>query len=195
MKKIFAIVALAIFAMPFELSAQKKGDFYLGGMVGVGVNSTIFEGESATAANFSIAPEFGYFVGNNIKIGASIGYGFSDDTHSLTIYPNAAYYLRLCEGMYYTPGIELGFAMGATEDITLPGIGLGVHLLSLEFRPTKHFGFTANLLSLNYVALFETVENPLASLDPDAKKSTTYTSHGVNFTFGLNPTVGVKFYF
>jgi hypothetical protein len=57
-----------------------------------------------------------------------------------------------------------------------PGLGVGLHLFSMEFRPTKHFGFTANLASLNFVAL--------------ANAGTA-----LNIDLGLNPTFGVKYYF
>jgi hypothetical protein len=57
-----------------------------------------------------------------------------------------------------------------------PGLGVGLHLFSMEFRPTKHFGFTANLASVNFVAL-------------------TSAGSSINFDLGLNPTVGIKYYF
>ena len=56
------------------------------------------------------------------------------------------------------------------------GVGVGLQLFSMEFRPTKHFGFTANLASLNFVALAS-------------------AGSALTFNLGVNPTVGFKYYF
>ena len=179
MKKILCL-AIAFVALSFSTAnAQNRGDMYVGGILGVGVSSNIIEGESVTAASFTIAPEFGYFVTNRLKVGAAISYGISDSVHALTIGPNLSYYARLCDNLYYTPGVELCFAYGAYEGLSMPGFALGIHMLSVEFRPTKHLGFTANMMSLNYVLLSKHSVN----------------SNSVNFNLGINPTIGIKYYF
>ena len=53
----------------------------------------------------------------------------------------------------HTPGLELGFALAAMDGLSLPGFAMALHLFTLEFRPTEHFGFSANLLSLDFAAL------------------------------------------
>ena len=65
--------------------------------------------------------------------------------------------------------------MAAAGGATAAGIGVGLQLFTMEFRPTKHFGLTANLVSLNFVAL--------------------EGSAAFNFDLGANPTVGVRYYF
>ena len=159
--------------------AQNKGDKYLGGRIGLTIQSVGIEGENVAAAGFEIQPEFGYFVADRLKIGASVGYGISSGTHTFTICPNLFYYVRLCDGLYYTPGIEVGFAMGASDGFVMPGVGLAAHLFTLEFRPTEHFGFSANLVSLNCVALMKDGIN----------------ANTIGFNLGVNPTVGFKYYF
>jgi hypothetical protein len=75
MRKI-SICLLAIFATSiFGVSAQNKGEMYVGGSLGLGTTSVISGGNSATGVSFQIAPEFGYFVIDNLKVGASVSYG------------------------------------------------------------------------------------------------------------------------
>jgi hypothetical protein len=169
--KRFIIVAAAIILSCGALSAQNKGDIYFGGMTCLAIQA----GDGGVGAGFSIQPEFGGFVADRCRLGISIGYAISGGIHSFTACPNFAYYIRLCDNVYYTPGIEAGFVM-AVSGGAYPGLGVGLHLFSMEFRPTKHFGFTANLASVNFVALAS-------------------AGSSINFDLGLNPTVGIKYYF
>ena len=178
MKKLL-IVLVALLCCSATTFAQNKGDKYLGGYAGMAFQGVGIDGETATAASLAIHPEFGYFVADRLKIGVSLGYGISAGTHSLTVCPNISYYLPLCDGLYFAPGIEFGFALGAEDGITLPGVGFAAHFFTLEFRPTEHFGFSANLLSLNVVSL----------------SKWGVTASVANFNIGVNPTIGFKYYF
>ena len=178
MKK-FLVIAVALMLCTSAAFAQNKGDKYIGGYAGVALQSTSIEGESSAAAAFAIQPEFGYFVADRLKIGASIGYGLESGINILTVAPNLSYYARLCDGLYYTPGVELGLVVGFAQGYTMPGFGVSANLGTLEFRPTEHFGFSANLFSLSVVAM---------SIDG-------FTSSAVNVNFGVNPSVGFKYYF
>ncbi len=179
MKKLL-IVLVALLCCSATTFAQNKGDKYLGGYAGMvfqGVAS--IDGETATAASLAIQPEFGYFVADRLKIGVSLGYGISAGTHSLTVCPNISYYLPLCDGLYYAPGIEFGFALAVADGFTMPGVGFAAHFFTLEFRPSEHFGFSANLLSLNVMSL--------------SKWGVTGSAAELNI--GVNPTIGFKYYF
>ncbi|MBQ9137386.1 MAG: hypothetical protein IJX65_01970 [Alistipes sp.] len=171
--KRFFIVAAALLLSCGVASAQKKGDMFFGGTTGITIQATSAN-NGEVAAGFAIQPEFGVFVANNCKLGVSVGYALSGGIHSLTACPNFAYYLRLCDGLYYTPGIEAGFVMAAASGNYAAGVGIGLQLFTLEFRPTKHFGLSAGLASLNFVAM---------------------NTAAFNFNLGVNPTVGVKYYF
>ena len=168
--KRFFIVAVAILLGCSVVSAQKKGDKYFGGMTGIAIQAG-----DGVGAGFIIQPEFGGFVADKCKLGISAGYAISGGIHTFTLTPNFSYYIRLCDNVYYTPGIEAGFAMAAAGGAVAAGVGVGLQLFSMEFRPTKHFGFTANLVSLNFVGM----EGAAA----------------INFDLGVNPTVGLKYYF
>jgi hypothetical protein len=170
MKRLFIILSTILLSCTVA-SAQQKGDKYFGGMAGIIMEAS----DGGFGLGFAVQPEFGGFVADNCKLGASIGYSLTNGMHILTVAPNFAYYVRLCDGMYYTPGIEAGFVM-AISGGAYPGLGVTLNMFSLEFRPTKHFGFTANLASLNFFVL------------ANAGRAAT-------FNLGVNPTVGVKYYF
>ena len=186
MKK-FIISLLAIISVA-TLSAQTKGEMYAGGSLGIGTYSLISGNNNITAADFNIAPEFGYFAANNFKIGASISYGLESGNplnHIIQIMPNMAYYVRVCDKFYYTPVLQFGFVCGIREDISMPGFGLGLSLGSFEFRPTPRLGVSVDLLSLSYAML--SYEDHDLDLD--------ITTRSVNFNFGISPSVGIKYYF
>ena len=168
--KRFFIVVVAILLGCSVVSAQQKGDKYFGGMTGIAIQAG-----DGVGAGFIIQPEFGGFVADKCKLGISAGYAISGGIHTFTLTPNFSYYVRLCDNVYYTPGIEAGFAMAAAEGAVAAGVGVGLQLFSMEFRPTKHFGFTANLVSLNFVGM--------------------EGSAAINFDLGVNPTVGIRYYF
>ena len=168
--KRFFIVVVAILLGCSVVSAQQKGDKYFGGMTGIAIQAG-----DGVGAGFIIQPEFGGFVADKCKLGISAGYAISGGIHTFTLTPNFSYYVRLCDNVYYTPGIEAGFAMAAAGGAVAAGVGVGLQLFSMEFRPTKHFGFTANLISLNFVGM----EGAAA----------------INFDLGVNPTVGIRYYF
>lgn len=188
MKKICICLLAILSTSAICASAQTKGDMFVGGNLGISTTSLIIEGESSTGLNFNIAPEFGYFVADNLKIGASISYGIESAdyaTHTLSVLPNIAYYVKVCNNFYYTPGLELGFAAGFSEDISMPGFGLGVNLGSFELRPTEKFGISINLLSLSYVVLTYN----------DKDYGVRFNTNAVNFNLGISPSIGVKCYF
>lgn len=168
--KRFFIVVVAILLGCSVVSAQQKGDKYFGGMTGIAIQAG-----DGVGAGFIIQPEFGGFVADKCKLGISAGYAISGGIHTFTLTPNFSYYVRLCDNVYYTPGIEAGFAMAAVRGAVAAGVGVGLQLFSMEFRPTKHFGFTANLVSLNFVGM--------------------EGSAAINFDLGVNPTVGLRYYF
>ena len=169
MKRLLIVAAALILGIG-ATSAQQKGDKYFGGMAGFAIQAG-----NGVGAALAIQPEFGGFVADNCRLGVSVGYTISGGIHTLTTCPNFAYYVRLCERMYYTPGIEAGLVVAASGGV-YPGVGVTLNMFSLEFRPTKHFGFTANLASVNFVALAN-------------------AGSALTFNLGVNPTVGFKYYF
>ena len=186
MRKI-SICLLAIFATSiFGVSAQNKGEMYVGGSLGLGTTSVISGGNSATGVSFQIAPEFGYFVIDNLKVGASVSYGVESGdpaTHIVSVMPNLAYYVRLCDKFYYTPGLSVGFTCGISNDISMPGFGLGLALGSFEFRPIEKLSVSFDVLSFEYALL--TYRSNYGNIN----------MNGIDFRLGATPLIGVKYYF
>ena len=181
-KLLICIVAICAFS---NLSAQTKGDMCVGGNLGVGLSATMIGGESVSNIKFSLVPEFGYFAANNFKIGVALGYTIEDGSHILEIMPNIEYYVKICNGFYYNPGIGIGFVAGFGYGIAMPGFGVNLSLGSFEFRPTPKFGLSVGLISLSFAYLSYS----------DSYYRTRLDSYGVNFDLGINPSVGIKYYF
>lgn len=183
MKKLLFCALFALASCQLA-AAQNKGDMYVGGMIGVSTTSISSDGISSTMTKFNLAPEFGYFVADRLRISGSLNYGLSSSdgltTHTLIIGPSIAYYVKLCNNFYYTPEFGLGFAYGSTEGISGTGVALGFQFGAFEFRPASHWGLSFNLLSLDYTYL---------SYDRNI------SSNGVGFQLGISPTVGLKYYF
>lgn len=165
--------------------AQNKGDKYIGGNVGVSTTAIISDGAGSAGISLSIQPEFGYFIAENFKVGASFGYGYNSDTHSIALTPNLAYYVKVCDNLYYVPGIEAGFVLGVSGGIAMPGFGIGASLGRFEFKPKQKFGISVDMLSFAYVSLTYR----------DVYTGTRFTSNCLNFNFIANPTISVKYYF
>lgn len=184
MKRIITLLLVVICATTTSF-AQEKGDKYWGGNVGIGSATTIIDGSSSSSISVSIQPEIGYFVANNFKIGASAGYDYNIGSHYITVTPNIAYYAKISENFYYTPGLEFGFVLGVANDFVMPGFGFGVSLGRFEFRPKPKFGLSVDLLSLSYISLSYT----------NSDYGFKITSNSFSFNLIVNPTVSLKYYF
>ena len=193
MKKLLCLlVAVAAIA---TTSAQQKGDKYLGGNLGIAVTSAIAEGESATGFGLSLAPEFGYFVADKFRISASVGYGLETTnrtdpaTHTITVMPELAYYVRLADNFYYTPSFQFGFACGIagktemTNSFAMPGFGIGLQLGAFEFRPSPKFGVSLSLLNFEYI--FTRYKEDFID----------YKHSSIGFRLGGSSSIGVRYYF
>lgn len=182
MKKLL-LCAMALTLSATTLFGQNKGDLYVGGMIGVATSSISIEGASATQTTFSLTPEVGYFVCDNLRLAGSLGYQLSSSngltTHALTIGPSLAYYVRLCDRFYYTPELAVGFAFASTEGATGYGVGLGLALGAFEFQPSSRWGISLSLVSLNYSYI----------------SSSGIGISGVDFQLGIKPSIGLKYYF
>ncbi len=194
MKRIICLF-VAVIAITAAASAQQKGEKYLGGSLGVATTTSIANSTSATSFGLSLAPEFGYFVADKFRISASVGYGLETAnrtdpvTHTITVMPELAYYVRLADNFYYTPSFQFGFACGIagktemTNSFAMPGFGIGLSLGAFEFRPTRKFGVSFSLLSLEYV---------FTSYKGDYLK---YNHNGISFRLGGSSTIGLRYYF
>lgn len=216
MKRILSTLT-AVVAVCFCASAQQKGEQSLGayfgydtGVTGYNIylgNLGIFPSKQEIKVkeghNVVAAMEYSYFVANNLRLSATVGYGLqaNPDTpsvsHSLTISPGIAYYVRLAPNFYYTPNLSVGFACGVTgsgtlvkdwESMSMFGLGGELQPLAVEFRPTKRFAMSVSLCSLQGAAMEGTY---------DYEHGHNIDMSGMNVTFDLlaNAQVGFKLYF
>lgn len=177
------LILLAIFVVSVSMvSAQKRGDLYVGGGIGFGVTSAILDGESAAVAEFEISPNVGYFVADKLMVGFGVGYsvtGGDGATHTLALGPKVSYFVPLCDKLYYTPSLDILFCCAASDGISIPGFGLGVNIVGFEYKPTEHVGLSASVLSLDYVLL--------------SKERLRLNT--IDFGFTFSPSIGFKYYF
>lgn len=205
------LTLVAIASMVFSASAQQKGEQTLGINLGYNTGKTTSkitvndqQSDSMTVLggdNLSVGVEYGYFVANNLRIGGHIGYGYTADgskSHSLTITPNIAYYVRLADNFYYTPNFAIGFGLGTTgkseltdESFTMCGFATELQPFAVEFRPTKKFAMSVSLCSLQYAYLADSDTEELLN----QKINTKVSSSGINFNLLANAQVGFKLYF
>lgn len=182
MRKLLSTLLALLVVSVSTVSAQQKGDIYVGGNLGVNVASVIMDGESATAAEFAIQPNVGFFVADKFMVGLGLGYsvtGGDGATHTLTVGPKLSYFVPLCDKLYYTPSLDLLFCYAASDGYGFPGFGLGVNIVGLEYKPTERIGLSASLLSLDYVML----------------SNEWVTVNTVDFGLTFSPSIGFKYYF
>ena len=177
MKNFTILLIAAIGAFATTVNAQEKGDFYLGGTLGLGVSSSGSNGYMHTSTEFNIAPEVGFFVIDNLKLGAKLEYAVSSSRHTFTFAPNASYYLPIVDKLYYTPQLSIGGGMGIENGGYVDGVFcVSFNLLSLEYKATKNFALSMNLVDIDYCMI-----------------AGHYDS--VYFHLLNRPSVGVRYYF
>lgn len=184
MKKLLCFALFAIASCQL-VSAQNKGEMYVGGILGVSTSSFGADDTKISETHFRIAPEFGYFVRDNLRVGGLLGYSIAPlegrTTHTLTIGPNVAYYVKLCDRIYYVPEVGLGFAYASFDGASGVGLASEFKFGAFEYRHSEKWSLSLNLMSLDYTTLSFSGENA--------------TSNDVTFQLGISPTIGIKFYF
>lgn len=197
MKKLFFCALAAIVSLQVA-SAQKRGEMYVGGSLGVTTASASIDGVSASATTFGFAPEFGYFVADRLRLSGSIAYNLTssgDTSHALTIGPSVAYYVRLCDRFYYTPEAGIGFAYASAYGANGYGFATGLKFGAFEFRPASHCGISFSLLSLQYTYLSPTPREVTAQAATTCSSTSASAPRSASSTTSKpvrHPAFGVK---
>lgn len=193
---------------------------YIGGILGVnggtGSTKTSSGSVSETAKTpkdfeFSINPEFSYFVADNFRVGVYAGIGFnskptSQDSNdnwlkqkstTFSVGPVFAYYIKLADKLYYTPEIGLGFAyskgsqdLSTSQSYSLNIMGFygSIYLAALEFRPTPKFGMVVSLATIGFGSMSSKEEEIFG-------QNVKISSSAFSYNIGLDPTIGIRYYF
>lgn len=193
--------------------AQKKGDMFIAGSISAdfGTQTTsLSDGGHSTSVSMPLPTrigfgvEYGYFVVDNLKLGMSMsvpltstpveevdGKWLKDKTFSFAVNPNAAYYVRLADRLYYTPEVGVSAYFGSlkeqpskSETYKTPFWGWAVYanLLSFEFRVSEKIAIGALIGDMSYGSTIYT------NTYNDAKATIN------QFKFDLNNS-SVHFYF
>ncbi len=208
MKK--TIVAAALLFASVAAFAQKQGDFFVEGTLGLSagsVSTTVKSGDnsntvkSSLGTNFNLYAGAGYFVMDNLKVGADLGYVLSNEGDTKTpvfaISPNAAYYVQLANNFYYVPSFNLNVLFGSqttsanilgttvSKSSSYTGFGANLTFLGFEYRFNKSIALGVDVANLYY--------NAVKIKDKDDKtQSTTTGIFGVDFG---SASVALRFYF
>lgn len=225
MKKIYVTMVMAALCSSASLFAQdapaKK--YFLGGTAGFSSTTNqflnnqsapgappVFVKTEGTATSFSIAPEFGFYIKQNIALGIKLGYTHTGgtDTYSTNRY-NASPFVRFIVpignsrfSVYNDLGISAGYGKGSENE---PGSSYGAESKTidlgafyepgLQFRLKNNINLLAtlgNLFYYNYNQKNLTLRNVVA---PKSTSSSHYAGINSEF-FALNSfRLGVNFLF
>ena len=179
MKRKLALLTAALIASLSSLHAQQKGDFSVGGSLGIAyrsTRSTLIQQSAETNVGdpkvsddngpfqLAVSAEAGYFVTNNIRLTLTAGFSrrvenvlriedyVLEQTSKLTaVGPSIAFYLKLADKLYLVPEIGGLYAFGA-EGVPVPGI-MGYHFIQERHDYViRGFELTAHLLTLEFKA-------------------------------------------
>ena len=214
MKKILLIAVLGTAAL--ALSAQEKGDFSVGGVIGVSggsnsskISTTVANETSSTnssspaATSFTLSPMFNIFVIDNLQLSAGLSYQMDKTfkttdannknlfnfSHTALFVIGAHYYVPIIKGsLYYTPGIEFGF--GGGSNVSQNGDGS-----STTTKIPFAFAFNANLGTVEFkpidclgitLNVLDFTITTVTNRREMAQANTVYKSTYTTFLAGLN---------
>ena len=137
-----------------------------------------FDGSSTQAAQapsdtkFGLQGEFAYFVADNIRLSFAVGLPYvssptqkvgsiwlRDNQTGVSFNPNAAYYYKIAEGVYYTPEVGLSFGFGnrssqestsSTTHLKVKSWELYLQFISFEFRVNERLALGVAAGTLSY---------------------------------------------
>jgi hypothetical protein len=217
MKKTLLTIAI-LAASLITASAQMQGNLYVGGRLGYSTNTITakysyegitLSGQLPGTSSFSIIPEVGYFVIDNLRVSFSAGYELSvqqtsqqqgkwltDRTHLFEFGPSVSYYLNLLDDkLYYTPELGVYGAFGAfkqdldlstTKKYGVSAFALRINLIAFEYSINQNISAFATLGALEFDILAAQSDNPN---DPKINAS------NLNFNILSSATAGVRYYF
>lgn len=197
MKKLLLTLS-AVAVLGLVANAQtEKGKFMLGGQVSYQGQS--IKDSDAKSNEFSIIPNVGYFVADNIAVGTGIGYSWAENKNTAnTKNTNSSFVLAPFGRMYsnnegpvkFFGQLTVPMAWGTQEvngDKTATTANYGVELApGVAYFPTSNLGIEFKVRGLFY--------NNGSTTDEATDAKTTVNSYGLNVN-SLAPTVGVTFHF
>lgn len=210
MKK--TILILSVFLMAaFTVNAQiEAGNISVGGAVNISSNSSKYKTGSNTSdgpksSQFTIGPQIGYFISDNISIGAGLAFQSSVShnaagnvktvRNNFHFSPFGRYHIPLSEKFYAFGEAKLNFGFGSakqkndgdtnkTADVSTLGLAVSPGII---FFPSERIGIE---LAFNLLSFERTADK-----DPDNSDNKSIDS---GFSFGPDlfaPSLGIQLYF
>lgn len=212
MKK-FLISAALVAAVSLSMSAQEKGDWTVGGVIGVSGGTNTFSQsvsgdnhseKSTNPTSFEFSPRASYFIIDNLELSAGLDYtlGVEHFSSKSSLSTNIAmfsiganYYIPIIKDkLYYTPGIQFGFGGGSSIEndggdkfpTKIPfALGFSADLGKFEFKVLDYLGISMNVFALD--VLYNTIDTEMNEVKANM------TTFAAGFNYGMS--VGVKYYF
>ncbi len=199
MKKLLLITAIAL-ASFFKVSAQtEQGNILLGGAISYesDKNDIGDDDDDDADENLTIMPMIGYFVKNNLALGAGVGYAYHKAPSGakesyFTVMPFGRLYKSLGSEQFKIFGqLAVPLQFGSFENADGDDIGestsIGVSLSpGFSFFPTKKFGIELSFTGIEF-SNYKEEDN-----DGDTVVDTNHFSIGADF---FSPQLGLLFYF
>lgn len=184
-------------------SSAGDQDLTMGGHTTIDVDSKAKE-KTPSSTVFNAGVEFGWFFADNWKLGATLQYALDSNpyeknndkwlrqnTGMILAGPQLSYYLRICDGFFFTPQIAVFGTAGTvkieadsyTNRLSAVGYGFELDPGAFEFRPSHRFAFTVSFLSFAY---------------SHVKISRTYydiKTDNVTYDLAIQPSIGLRYYF
>ena len=146
MKKL--CILLVALALSVGASAQKK-------WVGGGLDATF----NKNASSFYIAPEFGYFVADNISVEGAVGLGFASGLTDYKAAATARYWFDATDDICYAPGVRLELNHGVVdvlgETYGKTGFDVVLQLGVFDYEITPNWSVRFNFCDLSLNRLFD----------------------------------------
>ncbi len=194
MKKLFLTLSAAI-AVTFAANAQtEKGKFILGGNVSYNYDENL--DNDGNRQGFSVAPNLGIFLADNIAVGLGIGYQWNQNDNSADKFKTDLFFVSPYARVYQGNGdlkffgqlsVPMGWGTSKTNDTkTASNETYGVELSpGLAYFPTSKIGIEFSVRGLYY-------QNSIWK--PEAGDNISTNSFGLNVN-SLAPSLGVRFHF
>lgn len=156
MKKLTTVIALVL--MTLGAQAQMKGEYFISGALGFNTamsnTKTGSIKSNVSSTTFSLMPEIGYFVDDNLSLNLGLGFenesvtvgNYTDGKKKFSVAPGVAYHLEIREGFFYSPGVKVATDFGKQYF----DVNFALDFLAFEYRGWDRFGLFFNAGSLGF---------------------------------------------
>ena len=189
-----SIFILLLFLIASSVTYAQKGSWYIGGQLGFNSKTEKNTGSSdVTTTTWSVAPEVGTFLQNNLQLGFAVNLGGSNSPNTTETTFSPVLYLRrfypVGDKFSLFTGIVGNFTAGSTktggQDGTLSGWGLNLSL-GAAFAVSKTFTLVGQygLLGYSYESVkFDSTKNSVSNFGLNVNSLGPVFNVGIYWTF------------